>query len=126
MNSKEKVRGNVSSEVGPRASETRTLEQAIWSSCEACVFLSRRHARVLIHETEPTADDTHGHLYHMCSRSDAKEEKNTRRICFGSSCSLGKSVSAQPPHNLYMGVSENRGTLWGTLFWGPYNKDPTI
>ena len=25
-------------------------------------------------------------------------------------------------HSLYMGVSENRGTL----FWGPYSKDPTI
>ena len=72
MNSKEKVRGNVSSEVGPG---TRTCHLEFM---RGMCFLSRRHARVLIHETEPTADDTHGHLYHMCSRSDAKEEKNTR------------------------------------------------
>ena len=39
----------------------------------------------------------------------------------------GGGVGARDPrayiyiYVLYMGVSENRGTL----FWGPYNKDPT-
>ena len=27
-----------------------------------------------------------------------------------------------PVRGSYLGVSEN----WGTLFWGPYKKDPTI
>ena len=37
----------------------------------------------------------------------------------GSISERAVSPGSQPP---YMGVSENRGTL----FWGPYNKDPTI
>ena len=36
---------------------------------------------------------------------------------------LGPQVPSAQPFNTYLGLSENRG---GTLFWGPYNKDPTI
>ena len=34
----------------------------------------------------------------------------------------GSVFGGLPLVSVYMGVSENRDTL----FWGPYNKDPTI
>ena len=38
------------------------------------------------------------------------------------SCTLVLFIITHPSYTVHMGVSENRGTL----FWGPYNEDPTL